>query len=182
MNAIEIKDLCKSYGSFGIDHLSMTLPGGCILGLIGENGAGKSTTIKCILDIVHKDSGTITLLGRDNPKEIKAAKEEIGVVLDEAGFSGCFNALDIGRIMSLTFKNWDGAQYSAYLEKLQIPKNKKFSEFSRGMKMKLSIIVALSHHAKLLRLDVNCSNPLGCVFCVSSIEKEMGVTAYTKER
>ena len=153
MNAIEIKDLCKSYGSFGIDHLSMTLPGGCILGLIGENGAGKSTTIKCILDIVHKDSGTITLLGRDNPKEIKAAKEEIGVVLDEAGFSGCFNALDIGRIMSLTFKNWDSAQYSAYLEKLQIPKKKKFSEFSRGMKMKLSIIVALSHHAKLLILD-----------------------------
>lgn len=153
MNAIEIKNLYKSYGDFSLDNINLTLPGGCILGLIGENGAGKSTTIKCILDIVHKDSGEITILGRDNQKGIKVAKEEIGIVLDEAGFSDSFKAGDIGRVMSCIFKNWNSALYNEYLDKMNIPKNKKYKEFSRGTKMKLSIIVALCHNAKLLILD-----------------------------
>ncbi len=153
MNAIEIKNLCKSYGDFSLDNINLTLPGGCILGLIGENGAGKSTTIKCILDIVHKDSGEITILGRDNQKGIKATKEEIGIVLDEAGFSDSFKAGDIGRVMSCIFKNWNSVLYNEYLDKMNIPKNKKYKEFSRGTKMKLSIIVALCHNAKLLILD-----------------------------
>lgn len=153
MNAIEIKNLCKTYKDFKIDNLNLTLPGGCILGLVGENGAGKSTTIKCILDIVHKDSGEITILGKNGERELKSVKEDIGVVLDDIGFNNCFNAVDIGKIMSHTFKSWDNVIYSDYLEKLNIPKDKKFKDFSRGMKMKLSIIVALSHNAKLLILD-----------------------------
>ena len=86
-NAIEIRDLTKDYGAFKLDHVSITVPGGTIMGLIGENGAGKSTTIKCLLDLIHPDSGTITLLGRDNRTGERAVLEDVGVVLDEAMFT-----------------------------------------------------------------------------------------------
>lgn len=85
MNAIEIKDLCKTYPGFSLDHVNLTLPCGCIMGLVGENGAGKSTTIRLILDMIARDSGTITLLGKDNRENIRLLKEDIGVVLDEVG-------------------------------------------------------------------------------------------------
>lgn len=152
MNAIEIRDLCKSYSGFTLDHLNLTLPTGCIMGLIGENGAGKSTTIKLILDMVRRDSGTVTLLGRDNRDNLRLTKEDIGVVLDEVGISECLTAKQVGKIMKHTFRNWDESAYEQYLRLFAIP-NKKFKEFSRGMKMKLGIAVALSHHAKLLILD-----------------------------
>lgn len=153
MNSIEIKSLCKSYGDFAIVNMNLTLPGGCILGLVGENGAGKSTTIKLILDIVHKDSGTITVLGKDNVNDNRILKEDIGVVIDEVSFNSCFNAVQIGRIMSHSYENWSKDEYSRLLNKLSIPLNKKFKEFSKGMKMKLGIAVALSHNPKLLILD-----------------------------
>lgn len=153
MNAIEIKNLCKSYKNFKIDNLNLTLPGGYIMGLVGENGAGKSTTIKLILNMVHKDSGTITVLGRDNCDNFELTKEDIGVVLDEVGFNSLFTAKDIDKIMSHTYKNWSSEQFYAYLERLTLPTDKKFKELSRGMKMKLGIAVALSHNAKLLILD-----------------------------
>lgn len=153
MNAIEIKNLCKSYKNFKIDHLNLTLPGGYIMGLVGENGAGKSTTIKLILNMVHKDGGTITVLGRDNRDNFELTKEDIGVVLDEVGFSSFFTAKDIDKIMSHTYKNWSSEQFYAYLKRLSLPTDKKFKDLSRGMKMKLGIAVALSHNAKLLILD-----------------------------
>lgn len=153
MNALELKDVCKSYNDFKIENLNLTLPSGYILGLVGENGAGKSTTIKLILDMVHKDSGTIHVLGRDNQDNFRLTKEDIGVVLDDVGFNDCFTAKQIGRIMSHTFENWSNYTYEDYLKQLSIPDNKKFKEFSRGMKMKLGIAVALSHDAKLLILD-----------------------------
>ena len=153
MNAIEIKNLCKSYKDFKIDNLNLTLPGGYIMGLVGENGAGKSTTIKLILNMVHKDSGSITVLGKDNSDNFELTKEDIGVVLDEVGFSSYFNAKDINKIMSHTYKNWNSKQFYAYLERLSLPTDKKFKDLSRGMKMKLGIAVALSHDAKLLILD-----------------------------
>lgn len=153
MNALEIKNLSKHYNDFKIDNLNLTLPGGCILGLIGENGAGKSTTIKLILDIVHKDSGSITVLGNDNQNSFELAKEEIGVVLDEVGFSDCFNIKNIGRVMSYFYKNWNSAEFNEYVDRFHLPKNKEFKDFSKGMKMKLGIAVALSHGAKLLILD-----------------------------
>ena len=153
MNALEIKDLTKSYKDFTLDHLNLTLPSGCILGLIGENGAGKSTTIKLILNIIHKDSGNITLLGHDSEKILLRAKEDIGVVLDEVGFPECLTAKQADRIMKHTFSRWDSALYSQLLTRLAVPENKPFSDFSRGMKMKLGIAVALSHHPKLLILD-----------------------------
>lgn len=153
MNAIKIKNLCKSYPDFKLDNLNLTLPCGCIMGLVGENGAGKSTTIKLMLNMTRRDSGTITLLGRDNTDNLKLTKEDIGVVLDEVGITGCLNARQVGKIMSLTFKNWQPEVYAGYLRRLDIPDGKQFREFSRGMKMKLGIAAALSHNAKLLILD-----------------------------
>lgn len=153
MNAIEIKNVSKSYPNFKLDNLSLTLPCGCIMGLVGENGAGKSTTIKLILDMIHSDSGSITLLGRDNQKDIHLAKEEVGVVLDEVGLPEHLNAKQIGKIMKHIYKNWDENTYNSYIEKLDIPIDRAFKDFSRGNKMKLGIAVALSHHPKLLLLD-----------------------------
>lgn len=153
MNALEIKDLCKTYPGFSLDHVSLTLPSGCIMGLIGENGAGKSTTIKLILDMIQRDSGSILIRGKDNREQTPLVKEDIGVVLDEMGISGCLTAKQVGNIMRYTYRNWDAKEYAAILRKLSVPTDKKFKDFSRGMKMKLGIAVALSHHAKLLILD-----------------------------
>lgn len=153
MNAIEIKNLCKAYDDFKIDNLSLTLPSGCILGLVGENGAGKSTTIKLILDLIKKDSGSICVLGRDNQNTFQITKESIGVVLDEVGFSECFTVKDIDKIMSCSYKNWSSDAFIKLIHRFSLPLNKKFKEFSKGMKMKLGIAVALSHNAKLLILD-----------------------------
>ncbi|MBE6694079.1 MAG: ABC transporter ATP-binding protein [Ruminococcaceae bacterium] len=153
MNALELKNVSKSFSGFRLDNVSITLPSGCIMGLIGENGAGKSTTIKLILDMLHKDSGTITILGRDNEKDISLTKEDVGVVMDEVGIPECLTAKQVGKIMKHTFRNWDDAEYARLLQKLSLPDNKQFKDFSRGMKMKLGIAVAMSHGAKLLLLD-----------------------------
>jgi len=153
MNALEIKDLCKNYPGFSLDHLNLTLPSGCILGLIGENGAGKSTTMKLILDLIRRDSGTITILGRDNREDVRLTREQIGVVMDEAGIPECLNPMQIGKVMGLIFKNWEPDTYLNLLSKLQLPHTTAFRELSRGMKMKLSIAIAMSHGAKLLILD-----------------------------
>ena len=153
MNALEIKNLTKSYPGFKLDNLTLALPSGCIMGLIGENGAGKSTTIKLILDMIHKDSGSITILGKDNTDSIELTKEDIGVVMDEVGIPECLTVKQVGNVMKHTFRNWDDTEYTRLVQKLALPDKKQFKEFSRGMKMKLQIAVALSHNAKLLVLD-----------------------------
>ena len=153
MNALEIKNLTKNYDGFKLDNLNLTLPSGCIMGLIGENGAGKSTVIKLILDIIERDSGEIRILGMDNRKNIVLAKEDVGVVLDDIGIVECMNARQVGNIMKRTFKNWDDAVYEKYINEMSIPMEKKFKEYSKGMKMKLGIAIAMSHDPKLLILD-----------------------------
>ena len=153
MNALEIKNLTKAYPGFTLDNLNLTLPSGCIMGLIGENGAGKSTTIKLILDMIHKDSGSITILGKDNTDGIELTKEDIGVVMDEVGIPECLTVKQVGNVMKNTFRNWDDTEYARLVQKLALPDKKQFKEFSRGMKMKLGIAIALSHNAKLLILD-----------------------------
>ncbi len=153
MNALEIKNLTKNYGEFKLDNLNLTLPGGCILGLIGENGAGKSTAIMLILDMIKRDGGSVKILGRDNAKEIRLIKEDVGTVFDEVGIPECLNARKVGKIMRGTFKNWNAEEYESLLKKLSMPLDKPFGEFSRGMKMKLGLAVAMSHDAKLLLLD-----------------------------
>lgn len=153
MNALEIRNLTKSYPGFTLDNLSLTLPSGCIMGLIGENGAGKSTTIKLILDMIHKDSGSVSIFGKDNGEGMELTKEDIGVVMDEVGIPECLTVKQVGNVMRHTFRNWDGDEYTRLVTKLSLPDKKPFKEFSRGMKMKLGIAVAMSHHPKLLILD-----------------------------
>ena len=149
MNALNISNLTKKYKGFTLDNVSFSLPQGCILGLIGENGAGKSTTIRSILGSVKYD-GSIEVLGQPISAKLK---NRIGVVLDEVGFPDKLNANDINKIMKNMFSSWDEKLYNEYLDKFDLPKNKAFSDFSKGMKMKLGIAVALSHHAELLILD-----------------------------
>lgn len=151
--ALELRHLSKNYGSFQLDDISLTLPGGAIMGLIGENGAGKSTTIKCILNLIRKDSGEIEILGRDSLAQEQAVKEEIGIVLDESMFHDGLTAADVGKILTRSFRTWDQSLFTQYLEKFELPTSKAIKTFSRGMKMKLSIGAALSHRPKLLLLD-----------------------------
>jgi len=153
MNALEIKNLSKTYKGFKLDNISLTLPKGCIMGLIGENGAGKTTTIKLILDTIKRDSGTIEVLGEDNLNNFKERKEDIGVVLDQAYFPESFTVKQVNLVMKNTYKRWNEDVFFTYVQKLSLPKDKAFKDFSRGMKMKLAICVALSHEAKLLILD-----------------------------
>ena len=153
-NAIELHGLTKEYPGFRLGSLDLTLPSGSIMGLVGENGAGKSTTIKLIMNAVRRDSGVVSVLGVDNQSAaFHAAKEDIGIVLDEAYFPEVLNAIDVGRIMANTYRQWEQETYEGYLQRFSLPRNKAFKDFSRGMKMKLAIAVALSHQAKLLILD-----------------------------
>ena len=154
MNAIECRGLTKTYQDFALEDLTFTLPAGTILGLVGENGAGKSTTLKLLMNAIPREGGQITVLGTDNQSpDFLRTKEDIGVVLDEACFPEIVTPKDLGKIMGYAYANWDQGQYEGYLDRFRLPRDKKFKEFSRGMKMKLAIAVALSHQAKLLILD-----------------------------
>ena len=153
-NAIEIRGLCKRYKDFALENLNLELPYGCVLGLVGENGAGKSTTIRLIMDALERDGGTVSVLGVDNKsKEFLDVKEDVGVVLDETFVPEVINARQLGKIMAGTYKNWDQAAYNSWLNRFDLPPAKKFKDYSRGMTMKLGIAAALSHHARLLLLD-----------------------------
>ena len=152
-NAIEIRGLCKSFGDFALDRIDLTLPGGSIMGLIGENGAGKTTTIKCILNLIRRDAGEISIWDRDNLREERAAKAGVGVVLDECFFHDSLRPRDLDRVLGPVFPDWDRGLYGDYLDKFRLPANKLIREFSRGMKMKLSLAAALAHRPRLLILD-----------------------------
>ena len=154
MNAIEIKGLTKEYKDFTLGPMDLTLPMGCVLGLVGENGAGKSTTIRLIMNAVSRDGGEVTVMGLDNlAPEFREMKEDIGVVLDETCVPEFITARQLGKILSGAYRNWDEAAYNSWLNRFQLPPNKKYKEYSRGMTMKLGIAAALSHGAKLLLLD-----------------------------
>lgn len=150
---IEVQGLCKDYGDFCLDHVDLKLPGGTILGLIGENGAGKTTTLKAILGLIRPDGGTVKVLGRTVDWSDPACREDIGVVLDECAFHDPLKAPQVGRILAGSYRNWDAPLFDAYLDRFGLPRNKKIKEFSKGMKMKLSIASALAHHPRLLVLD-----------------------------
>ena len=152
-NAIEINNVTKHYKDFSLNQINFTVPKGTIMGFVGENGAGKTTTIKAILDLIHTDEGTINVLGRDSknlPKDIKA---QIGVVFDGSNLHDNMNAKNINFIMKNIYPNWEEKVFNHYLKKLNLPQDKIFKGYSRGMKMKLSIAIALSHQSKLLILD-----------------------------
>ena len=153
MNALEIHGLTKQRGSFALQGLELTLPAGCIMGLIGENGAGKSTTIRLILDSLRRDDGTVAVYGKDNRALTALEREDIGVVLDEVGLPEYLNAAQIGRMMAGIFTRWQPEVYAEYLRRFGLPADKPFRDYSRGMKMKQGLAAALSHQPKLLLLD-----------------------------
>lgn len=152
-NAIEVKGITKKYDGFCLDNISFVVPKGSICGFIGQNGAGKTTTIKSILNIIKPDSGNIKVLGHDVVSEEKEYKERIAVVFDELPFHEDLNAKQVNVIMKGIFKKWDKDTYFRYLEEFGIPTKRKIGKFSKGMKMKLQIAVALSHDAELLIMD-----------------------------
>ena len=151
-NAIEIKGLEKHYKDFDL-ALDLELPSGCILGLIGENGAGKTTVIKCLLGMTRPDAGSIRVLGQAQGRDFSKLREDIGVVLDVTAFPETFNARQIGQVLSGVFESWDNETYAGYLRRLAVPEEKAFKDLSRGNRMKISISAALSHNPRLLVLD-----------------------------
>lgn len=153
MNALEITNLKKSYKDFTLDSINLVLPSGSILGLIGENGAGKSTVIKLILGMIRKEEGTIKIFGKENTHDLSLLKEDLGVVLDEIGYPECITPKLLNNILKNTYQRWDEDLYFKYIDAFSLPQKKLFKDFSRGMKMKLGIAAALSHHPKLLILD-----------------------------
>ncbi|RDY27750.1 ABC transporter ATP-binding protein [Romboutsia weinsteinii] len=152
-NILEISNVSKSYDGFKLDNLNLNLPYGCIMGVIGENGAGKSTTIKLILDLIHKDSGSIKIFGKDYKSITKIEKEEIGVVLDGSHLPEKLNLKEIKSVMKNIYRTWDDEIFDTYINKFSLPGKKIIQEYSKGMKMKLSIAIALSHNPTLLILD-----------------------------
>lgn len=152
-NILEIRELSKDYGDFVLDKISFSLPRGVIMGLIGENGAGKSTTINCILNEIQKSSGTIRIFGKNHSTDEIEIKDKLGVVFDENHFPDIFTPEEIGKFMSGIYSAWEWQLYHQFLEKFELPKDKKIKDFSKGMKVKLAFAVALSHNAELLILD-----------------------------
>lgn len=152
-NILEVKNLSKQYDRFELKDINIELPKGMIMGLIGENGAGKSTTIKAILKLIHINSGEIKIFGLSSDKDEKKIKEDVGVVLDDSFLSEYLSPIDINKMMKNVYQNWDEEIYFKYIKDFKLPKDKISKEYSSGMKMKLKIAVALSHHPKLLILD-----------------------------
>ncbi len=152
-NVIELNGVTKDYGDFKLDNVSFSVQEGTVCGFIGQNGAGKTTTIKLILDVIGVDSGEIYLFGQDIKKDSAALREDIGVVFDEMGFHEFMNGKDINLMMKNIYKNWDEKLFFEYLKRFSLPTRKPCGSFSRGMRMKLQIAVALSHRAKLLIMD-----------------------------
>ena len=151
-NTIDVKNVSKTYPGFQLDNISFTIPEGMIVGLIGENGAGKTTTLKAILNMIEVD-GDIKVFGKDIKKNEKEIKEELGVVLDDSFLSEYLTAKQMNKVMKQFYKTWDEDKYFEYLKEFQLPEDKLVKEFSSGMKMKLKIATALSHHPNALILD-----------------------------
>lgn len=152
-NILEIKNLSKKYTGFELKNIGFELPKGMIMGFIGENGAGKTTTIKSILNIIGNYKGEVKVFGLDNKKNERQIKEDIGVVLDDMFFPEILLPNDINTIMKDVYKSWDSDLYFKYLRDFNLPKDKQIKTFSKGMRKKLEIATALSHHPKLLILD-----------------------------
>ncbi len=151
MNALEIKNLRKTYPQFTLNNVNIAVPKGAIVGLVGSNGVGKSTTINCLFDIVKKDSGEVLFYGER--LENKVLKNKIGVVFDTLAYSTEITIQKLSKVLVDIYSDFDTSLFNAYVTKFNLPKNEKLKTFSRGMTMQISIAVALSHGAKLLILD-----------------------------
>lgn len=153
-NALELRHVSRCLGDFELRDVNLTLPKGCILGLVGENGAGKSTTIRLLTGDLRPDSGTVSVLDAEpGSPDFRSVKERLGVVLDDAWFPEILNARQVGTMMAMTYESWDAELYESYLARFALPREKNFKDYSRGMRMKLAIAVALAHRPEVLLLD-----------------------------
>lgn len=152
-NSIEIKNLSRRFSRFTLDRVSFSVPKGAVVGFIGENGAGKSTTIKAVLGLLKKDGGEIKVLGEDPYKMKPQTKEKIGVVFDSMPFPPSLTAAQLDKVLKGIYKSWDSKIFYSYLNRFGLPAANKLSSYSKGMEMRLSIAAALSHSPELLVLD-----------------------------
>ncbi|WP_368487951.1 ABC transporter ATP-binding protein [Clostridium sp. BJN0013] len=153
MYALEIKDLNKSFGNFKLKNINLKLPEGYILGYIGQNGAGKTTTIKLIMEQLKRDSGEITVFGKNYTDDEIGFKDMIGYIADECYFPGCFTAKDVKNSFKSFYKSFDEFKFKSYMDRWELPQNKKIKNFSKGMKIKLMFASVLCRETKLLLLD-----------------------------
>ena len=149
---LNIDHVVKNYGDFRL-NVTMEVKPGCITGLVGRNGAGKSTTFKAALNLVHPESGSIQIFGKDSSKLTEKDRQELGVVLSDSGFSEYLTVKDVHALLRRMYESYDEGYFLAQCERQGLPLNKKIKEFSTGMKAKLKVLVSLSHQAKLLILD-----------------------------
>lgn len=154
-NILTLENVNKKYekSNFSIRNISFSLPEGSILGFIGENGSGKSTTMNCILNVLRKDSGKIEIFGKEMSDEDTDIRENIGVVYDSNNFPEHLTAEQLADIFEKIYSKWDNACFEEYMQRFSLPKSQKIKTYSRGMSMKLAIAAALSHESKLLILD-----------------------------
>ena len=152
-NALAVEGLTKKYPGFLLDSVSFCVPRGTIVGLIGENGAGKSTTMKAVLGLIQRDAGSMELLGKKDDEIDFLTRNRVGVVFDGNNFPDTLSPRKLGTLLKTVYTDWDEQQYALLLKKLSLPADRKIKRLSKGMKMKLSIAAALSHHAELLVLD-----------------------------
>lgn len=150
---LSIENLCKNYSNFSLNSINLSIPKGSIMGLIGENGAGKTTIIKLILNLIKKDKGKIEIFGQDNILYEEQLKQNMGVFLDKAYFHECLDSISINCFMKNIYKNWDSNKYFEYIKMFSLPENAKIATYSNGMRAKLNIAVTLSSNPKFLILD-----------------------------
>lgn len=152
-NILEVKGLRKSYAGFSLQDIDFCLPEGCIVGFVGRNGAGKTTTLRTILGLRRKDAGKVRVFGMDMAAEPRQIKNRIGVILEESCFYEEFTADEMKGVIAPAYNNWCNEDYYKYMSGFNLPHKQKISAFSKGMKMKLALVMALSHKAELLILD-----------------------------
>lgn len=152
-NVIEVSGLRKTYGAFGLHDISFSVPENCITGFIGVNGAGKSTTIKSILNLIKAESGSVHFWGLDMKTHEQEIKNRIGVVLDDGAFYEDLTMSEMKRIIAPAYTSWDEATYKITMEQFSLNPKQKISTLSKGMRAKYALALALSHHADLLIMD-----------------------------
>ena len=136
MELLSVRDLCKTYPGFTLDHVSFSLESGYIMGFIGRNGAGKTTTLKSMLGLVHPDGGAVQMFGMDLRENESACRQQIGVVLGGEGIPTCLTAPQVGKVMAGIYPNWDAAAYADWCRRFDLPEKKRYADYSTGMKMK----------------------------------------------
>ncbi|XKH49832.1 ABC transporter ATP-binding protein [Chryseomicrobium palamuruense] len=152
-NVIQLNNVSKAYKDFSIDEMNLTIKQGYVTGLIGANGAGKSTTIKMMMNLIKPDAGEVKVFGQSYAEHEKAIKERIGFVYDSNVFFEGMNLQDIRRIVGPAYKKWSDNKFYEYVERFELPLKKSIRHFSKGMQMKASLAIALSHEAELIIMD-----------------------------